>query len=316
MTSIRISGKSEKFGNLTTSDEFLSWEIADIISENRMRRLLSEMARSAVVLDSVKYGGLNIGTKAHASFIENDDFLASREDSRHQVRFGQMVLNGADFREQPELVAVKPYDDRADLYREWAAHEYINSIFDRQVGFVNLGVYNDDDGTESIISQYDHDVISFDASFWAGDDDPASALRPAVMQRHAVLGMNGLGMFHGSRMTHGDAQAKNLAADRMGPRAIDLETARILDTDSIDDQTTFDQTRKDISSFIQSMGMVEANRQKVVEALNQEETKQRIVLAYEEGVRSGRAALRGEYVPDFGKYNHDSIRDDLNYLTK
>lgn len=314
MSSLRINGTSEKLGSVYTSSEFLSWEVPDRESTGRMRRLLSEMGRSTLVLDEVKYSGMTFGDKAHASLIESEEFRGGREDSAHQVRFGQLVLNGSDFREQPEFVAIKPYEDRADLYREWAAHEYLNSLFDRQVGYVNLAVHNDRQGVESIISQYDHDVVSFDSTFWADDDTPASALRPEILRRHAVLGLQGLGMFHGARMTHGDAQVKNLAADRLGPRAIDLETAEILDSETIDDPSSFQQTRNDISSFIESMGRVDENREKIIEALSSDKIADRLVRAYKSGVMEGRAALAGEYVPDFGRKNEDAIRDELATL--
>ena len=180
MNSVRLPGKSEKLGSVSTSQEFLTWEVPDIDSEKRMRRVLKRMGRQALVLDDTKYGGMDFGDQAHASFIEQDDFSSGRDESAHQVRFGQLILNGANFREQPEFVAQKPYNNRAELYKEWAAHEYINSLFNRQMGFVNLGVHNDKKGVESIISQYDHDVISFDSSFWADENTPSSALRPAT----------------------------------------------------------------------------------------------------------------------------------------
>lgn len=312
MSSIRINGKPEKLGPVSSSSEFIDWEVPDQDSESRMRRIMSGMGRSSVILDSMKYGGLQFGDSAHASFVENDEFLGGRDDSKHQVRFGQLILNGRDFREQPEFVALKPYDDRRDLYREWAAHEYLNSLFDRQVGYINLGVVNSAQNTRAIISQYDHDVISFDSSFWAGDDMPAAALRPEVLRRHASLAMESLGMFHGVRMTHGDAQAKNLAADRYGPRAIDLETAQILDEETIDDPSTYDQTRKDISSFIYSVGQVEENREAVIRALSPDTVAAKLVRSYQGGVRKGRAALDGAYVPDFGRYNEDFIRSELD----
>ncbi len=316
MVSPRLDGPSEKLGSVSTSEEFLAWEVPDMDSEKRMRRLLKGMGRSTVVLDAIKYGGIRFDTPGRASFIEQEGFGAGRDESAHQVRFGQLLLNGDDLHEQPELVAIKPYEDRADLYREWAAHEYLNSLFDRQIGYINLGVHRDRQGNEAIISEYDHDVISFDSSFWADPEAPGHALRPTVLQRHATLGMQALGLMHGVRMTHGDAQVKNLAADRYGPRAIDLETADILDEEHIDHPTAMNQTRRDISAFIGSMAQVEENRQRIIEALAPDLVSERIVQAYVHGVKQGRAALEGEYVPDFGRYNSDAIRSNLERLTK
>lgn len=316
MSSIRISGTSEKFGPVSTSEEFINWEVPDIESETRMRRLLKEMGRSTLVLDAAKYGGLGLGERAHASFIDNEDFAAGREDSAHQVRFGQLVINGSDFREQPEFVAVKSYDNRADLYREWAAHEYLNSLFDRQLGYINLGVHNNEDGMESIVSEYDHGVTSFDSSFWAGENAPASALRPTVLRRHAVLGAASLGLMHGVRMTHGDAQVKNVASDRFGPRAIDLESAEILSEETIDSPEALLQTRRDLTSFIESMGRVEENRERVIEALSGQGIVDEVVASYQKGVRRGHRALKGQYVPNFDQQNEEVIREELDRLIR
>lgn len=316
MNPLRISGPSERLGNVYTSDEFLTWEVPDSESSSRMRRLLSEMGRLTVALDETKYSGLTFGERAAASFIESEDFRGGREESAHQVRFGQMILSGNDFREHPEFVAIKSFDDRAVLYTEWAAHEYINSLFDRQVGYLNLGVHNDATGIESIISQYDHDVTSFDSSFWADENQPTSALRPEVLQRHAALGLQGLGMFHGARIIHGDAAVKNLAADRLGPRAIDLETAEILDADTVDDAEAYVKTRRDIDMFISSMVLVDENKQRVIDALKADEVADRLTEAYEMGVREGRATLDGEYVPDFARQNTPTILDSLSDILR
>ena len=121
---------------------------------------------------------------------------------------------------------------------------------------------------------------------------------------------------HGVRMTHGDAQVKNVAADRFGPRMIDLETAKILDAETVDDESSMLQTRKDLSAFIESMGRVEENRQYIIDALSDHKIIDTIVQSYQSGVREGRAALNGEYVPDFGRQNEDIIRLEMEKLNK
>ena len=182
MSTVRLNGISEKLGPVTTSDEFLTWEIPDEDSSKRMRNLLRTMSIGSVALDRDKYAGIGFGEGATASFVEQVDFSYGREDSAHQVRFGQLLLNGNGVHEKPEFIALKPFDDRQSLYREWAAHDYLNSLFDRQIGYINLGVHNDTEGRESIISMYDHGVTSLDSSFWADDDAPAAALRPGILR--------------------------------------------------------------------------------------------------------------------------------------
>lgn len=261
MSSIRLSGSSEKLGPVSASDEYVTWEVPDVDSAKRMRKLLKHMSEGSVVLDRGKFGGIPFGENSRADFIEKDEFAASREESRHQVRFGQMVLNTAFLREHPQFVAIKPYDDgkqgRQSLYREWAAHEYLNSLFDRQVGWINLGVSRSSSGKESIISEYDHDTVTLDRGFWADRELDISALRPGILQHDAITGANGLGGLHGSRMTHGDAQVKNLGRDFAGWRAIDLEDADILDVEQVDDPIAIERTRRDLSAFIESIFRVD-----------------------------------------------------------
>lgn len=314
MKSPRLTGRSEKFGPVTTSDEFLTWEIPDKESSSRMRSLLDSMGRASLVLDKTKYGGVTFDNKTHASFIEKQDFSQGRDESAHQVRFGQLLLNGRDLHEVPELVAVKPFEDRAALYREWAAHEYLNSLTDRQIGYINLGVHNDHKGVESIVSQYDHGVVTFDSSFWAGEDDPESATRPAVLQRHAMLGARALGFLHGVGMTHGDAQVKNLAADRLGFRAVDLESAEILDEEKLNDKIALTQTGRDISAFISSMGMADWNMGRISDAFHSVKIRDKVAHAYLNGAEEGHATIGGTSVPDFGALNQDRIHNELDKL--
>lgn len=317
MNSIRLNGTSEKFGPVSLSDEFLTWEIPDKESSGRMRKLIDSMGRSSLVLDKAKYGGLTFDDQAHATFIEKDEFSGGRDESAHQVRFGQLILNGRDFRDLPEFVAVKPFEDRADLYREWAAHEYLNSLADRQIGYINLGVHNDRKGVESIVSQYDHDVVTFDSSFWVDPYDPNADgwLRPEILQRHAKLGAKGLGFLHGVGMTHGDAQVKNLAADRFGFRAVDLESAEILDEESLHDPSSLTRLGRDIRVFIDSMGQVDENRDRIHDALSAPRIRESIARSYVKGTREGRSLVGNTAaLPDFGTMNTDRIHAELERL--
>lgn len=315
MNSFRLNGRSESFGPVAVSDEFLTWEIPDRESSGRMRGLISDMGRASLVLDTAKYGGISFDKKAKATFIEKDEFSGGRNESAHQVRFGQLILNGSDFHELPELVAVKPFEDRSALYREWAAHEYLNSLADRQIGYINLGIHNDDEGTESIVSQYDHDVVTFDSSFWADSYDPhyESFMKPAVLQRHAKLGAQGLGFLHGVGMTHGDAQVKNLAADRFGFRAVDLEGAEILDEETFNQSDFLTQTGRDIRAFIDSMKQVDENRERVSDALSSARMHERIAQSYVLGLKQGRAVSQNT-VPAPASENVDRIHTELGRL--
>lgn len=316
MNSFRLNGQSEKFGPVSVSDEFLTWEVPDKESSSRMRHLIDSMGRSSLVLDTAKYGGLTFDDKAQATFIEKGEFSGGRDESAHQVRFGQLILNGRDFRELPEFVAVKPFEDRADLYREWAAHEYLNSLADRQIGYINLGIHNDRKGVESIVSQYDHDVVTFDSSFWADpyDENADAWLRPEILQRHAKLGANGLGFLHGVGMTHGDAQVKNLAADRFGFRAVDLESAEIFDEESLHDPVALTRLGRDIRVFVDSMGQVEENADRVRSALSSVKIRESIARSYVNGMKHGRSLSGGRSLPDFGKVNTDRIHTELERL--
>ena len=130
------------------------------------------------------------------------------------------------------------------------------------------------------------------------------------------MGMEGLGLLHGSHVAHGDAQAKNLAFDRLGPRAIDLEDADIIETERIGEGEAIKQTQHDIAAFIGSFNQVDNNKEKIVKALSRKNQGEELVRAYRKGVKMGRAALGGEYVPNFDVINRDYILDNLALVLK
>ena len=312
LRSPRLDGKSEKLGPVTISHEFIDWEVMDVDRPERMRRALNEMARRSVMLDAGMYGGVDL-VQARASFIEQEDFSYGRDNSRRHIRFGQMLINSGPrsaLFDEPEFVAIKPFNDRSELYTEWAAAAYLNDRYSRQMAFINLGVHNDKNGIESIISNYEHGVVSLDRSFNADELSPAAARRPEILRKHALLGMEGLGLYHGVRMTHGDAQAKNLAYDSLGPRAIDLESATIYSEEDSYSDDIWDRSRRDISAFIDSMVLVEENRQNVIRSLGSGRVLDAMIAKYRDGVMEGRSVMGGEYVPDFARDNADTIRDE------
>ena len=88
MASVRISGRSEKLGSVSTSSEFLTWEVPDDLSSKRMRRLLKQLGKQSLTLDEDKYSNINLGNNAHATLIINPEFSEGRDECSHQVRFG------------------------------------------------------------------------------------------------------------------------------------------------------------------------------------------------------------------------------------
>lgn len=309
MTSPRLSGTNESLGSAKSSDEFWSWN-EQWLRGGAKSEVLDSLGGAALLLDKLQYSLLP-EIKARATFIPKEEFALGREDSKHQIEFGQLMLNGNGVHENGELVALKPFDDPEDLKREWAVSQYLNEINDDQLALLPLGVYKDMDGELALMTAYEAGIKSLDSTFWADRTTEPEALRPAVVRRSMELGMRTLGMLHGSRVIHNDAQAKNMAADRNNPRFIDLEDAEIIHEDLIDDPLYIAKTRGDLNAFISSLGQVDENREFIIPLLRDAKVEDQVIKTYARGVRRGRETQDGLFIPHLAKENDEYIRDLL-----
>lgn len=307
MTSIRLSGSAEPLGQARKSSEFSGWN-EEWLRAGAKSKVVSDLGRSTLLLHDIEYS-LMPESGSRVTFIPQEEFAEGREDSKHQIEFGQAIFNGQGVHEEPEFIALKPFDDAADLKREWAVSQYLNESHDDQHALLPLGVYRDLDDNLSLITAYEHGIKSFDSVFWADRNINPEALRPMTVQRHIKLGLTALGMLHGSRVVHNDAQAKNMASDRKSVRFIDLEDAEIIHEDSVDDPLSIEKTRRDLRVFINSVTQVDENKEYVLPILRDKNQEDLFVKSYARGARKGRSSQNGLYLPNFGKDNEEHIRD-------
>lgn len=311
--SMRLHGPSEKFGDATLSNHFETFEIGEPAKPKE--RVIRNMAKRSLMLDASKYFMLP-KSGIHAAFIEREDFGAEREDSRHQVRFGQMLLNGKGVHEQPDFIAVKPFDDRRELYNEWAANSYINDVFDEQRAFLPLGIYKNQDGDMNMLTLYEHGVKTADTVFWADREMHPEALREDVIRQAAKTAMHGLGLMHGVRMIHGDAQAKNLGWDNRQTRLVDLEGSSLIPEEAVDQPEYVSKVFQDVKTFIQSTTQVEENEDQIAHALRKPATVNAMIKQYSDGIKMAQQQESATRVPNYASLHNEQIRDVIDRTFK
>lgn len=286
MTSPRLNGLAEKMGTATRLPEF-SQDYGDQF-EKELLLFLDKVDLGKVALSALEVR-LPRQANARVTLVAQDDFMHGREDGVHGGRAGQMILNGSGLHESPTLIHLKPFADDIDqkpadlLAREMSMDNYLNSLTDEQLAFIPLGVWKNAQGINHLLTLYEHDVISYDNVFWADKDVNPEALRQEAVEDAYKMSLLGLGYLHGLGISHGDAEAKNLARDRKSIRFIDLETATIIPTEK---QKAVLKTRQDIETFIDSTLQIDENRQYIEKFLDRKNTAKEFAKLYRAGIRA------------------------------
>ena len=304
--SIRLRGPSERLGTATVSERLSDWSI-DKKPTRQDARLLQKMGESTLLLASNAYVALPNDANLRASFIDKEEFGLGREDSQHQVRFGQLILNGQGVHEAPDFVAVKPFEQSEHLYNEWAASAYANGLSDKQLAYQPLAIYNDTTGTPNLVSLYEHGVTTYDSVFWTNPEEHPEVLEASIVRRAAETCMRGLGLMHGARLVHGDARVKNLGHDRNGPRFVDLEEAFLIPADGVNEREFTDKVLKDMSMFIDSLRQVDENVDQINDTLHNPEVVNAMLAAYQEGLDESREGQEVD-VPNYGHVHGEAVR--------
>lgn len=299
MSTIRFNGTAEQMGNVAPLS---SAEIPEEFTagERGIARLLASVPLGSVALLDAEFTLPNVppSAKPHrASFIDSAELGYGRDEARHQPKFGQMILNGVGLHERPILIAAKPFHGGEDehpnglLHREWAASNYLNSLSDRELAYIPLGVWRTAEGVNHLLSLYEHDVKSYDNVFWADKSLVPEALRPANIEYALIDCLRGLGYLHGAGLVHTDAEAKNMAADFSGIRFIDLEGIQQLPrkgTQVENSDTTINLVRHDIETFFDSTIQVDENRVDIAPILAKTTVIKRLAQVYRAGLRLGK----------------------------
>lgn len=282
----RLNGPSETMGTVTQLPEFKTEHGNNF--EEKLLKVLNAAELGSLTLSQTE---VRIPTRGvvRGSFVDREDFARGREDGVHGTRFGQMILNGAGLHESPALVAIKPFGDDIEakpsdlLAREWSMNNLLNTLSDDQLAYLPIGIWKNVYGINHLIALYEHDVISLDNVFWADRDINPEALRKEVIEDAFKTGLVSLGYLHGAGISHGDAEAKNLARDRRSVRFIDLETAAFLPASK---EAATLRTRQDIETFIDSTLQVDENREFVEKILDKKSSSREFARMYRMGIQA------------------------------
>lgn len=159
------------------------------------------------------------------SDTEDENQLSqTRRRNSHGLLFGQLVLTSQKDKEKGALTVIKPFATASDALHEYAATSYVNAFtkHNRPVqGLVPTGIHRFEDGSFGLLTKYEHEVISYDNTFWDPEIEPTPEQIEKAMGKIALA----LAKMHLMGITHGDAQVKNFATDNHGIRLIDLESA-------------------------------------------------------------------------------------------
>lgn len=316
MSQLRFNGPQEQIKAARTADLLHFTLESSLEVRDEVVRDLGAIASSSALLSEHFYNIADTGRPVTGVYTEHDPFGHGREDSQHDVGFGQVIVHDHSRANRPELVAKKPFDDPTpeNLYHELAATNYLNSIGDIQNTYLPLGVWRNAEGILQTLTLYEHGVVSTDHTFWADKSLEPQELRPERIRTSFQDCMWGVGYLHGAGITHGDAQVKNLAHDSKGVRFIDPESMRLLprDTDGqlLESIASEKAKAQDIETLLASAFQVEENRPDINKAIRGMSGSKELALAYRKGMRKGArdAGLRLKRI-DAGESN-----DYIEYL--
>lgn len=151
---------------------------------------------------------------------------AGRENSVHEVQFGQLHISSEITHPLTELVAVK-YLNKGKAAVEMHAGREINKRFGTDVSLEGIGFIRKPDTSEvGYLTRYNHSIVTLDNVLWNREANKTL--------REEAMGFAGLWLasLHNHQVTHGDAQAKNIAYDSTQmPRYVDLEHASSFNPD-------------------------------------------------------------------------------------
>ncbi len=196
-----------------------------------------------------------VGQFVEAIDEDADNKMAyTRERNSHGVLFGQLIMRSVFDKEKNSFVALKPFDFPKEAIHEFGVTEFVNGFGKprRPLYAMNpFGFYRFENGQTGLLTEYEEPVISYDTLFWDPDTEPT----PQQVQKamgHVALA---LGTLHLMRLSHGDAQVKNFAADNKGIRLIDLESAQgfPFKDGTFNEQLIRNRIAEDIDTFVNSL---------------------------------------------------------------
>ncbi len=224
---------------------------------SRLKAKVNSLGIGEVCIDAMQFGTLTTDVANNeavaAEFVDLTDMLGkTRERSRTQVRFGQLVLSSPSQGPKTALVAVK-YTSPTLAAREFGAMTAFNTSSlseNGDVTFTPRGFVRDPNGKVGLITNYKMDALTSDTILW---NEGRSERQVAAALSHAAFSAAELHI-HGK--AHGDLQAKNVAASLKGNWYTDLESA----TELVTNRGVYEPSARrliadDIHTFLTYRGM-------------------------------------------------------------
>ena len=169
------------------------------------------------------------------NFIKHPEWSVGRDDSSQGIFFGEYNLvvdkgsNGVSFNYP---VAVKPYHETKAETDPWesAIHEYIGCLLLNKTGSIRtfdpIGIWVDEEKKPFLLTHFEEEVISLDnfSLLEVSSSDNNKEESPTIYPLQYTADV--LAMLHSNGFSHGDAQIKNFASDRLQGLVCDLVRLR------------------------------------------------------------------------------------------
>jgi hypothetical protein len=182
-----------------------------------------------LLLIDEEFEGLDVGTDLSVYFTTEHDSQkvlgATRQESSKGVRFGQLLFEGVRNAFAQEYVAAKATSVEAAV-SEAAAARFVNQRT-AETGmqtYSPIGFLKTAPQRVQLLTRYVGNTLTFDNVLWNESGGVTENQVADALSKSAVS----LATLHaGYRLSHGDAQPKNMAWDHVsnGPWAVDLEDA-------------------------------------------------------------------------------------------
>lgn len=244
-------------------------------------------ASAGLLLDYQQYD--HIRQPANAHFTEDPRYDEGRDQSRHAVQFGKLLVRSQERAGLGDLVAIKP-NSIDGIITELGAINYLNGFGETQNSFLPLGVIKKADGAMALVTLFEHGVTTADNVFWANRDLKPEQLRPGRIKTAFQDCSWSIGYLHAVGLVQGDAEVKNLAHDDRNARFTDLEDAELLPRNGrelLDNPTSVAMKYTDLDTFIATSLQVEENRPDILKILNTPRAAGELGLYYRRGYAKG-----------------------------
>lgn len=227
-------------------------DLSQPLESPELIRMFKDLEPGEFVLDERFLPGLSRRT-TDVEFINDPRLYAGRENSRHGVQFGRMIIHAADDRDRLMDVAIKPFDNQYDL----AAHEYAATSLIHSGAVPGFHTFRPwgvtrmpDTDFPANVTVLDFPVETMDSIFW---DKETMANADAVdhnLGRAAVE----LKIWH-EVLAHRDASPRNMPVNVMvapvDTFVNDLETVRFLAGLSHEEKAAL--RREDLQDFTEEL---------------------------------------------------------------